>query len=142
MPYEYLEDIATADVCFVAWGESREAMFISAAEAAMNVMVEDLDAIEPKEQHHLEVNAESLEMLLFEFLQQLIYLKDAEQLLLRVQEVVIRENEVFSLAARACGEKLDMHKHHLNADVKAVTLHRFRVEEAKRGWEATVVLDI
>jgi SHS2 domain-containing protein len=117
-------------------------MFRSAAEAAMNVMVEDLDAIEPREQRRLDIEAESLEMLLFEFLQQLIYLKDAELLLLRVREVTIREDGGFALRAEAYGEPLDMHKHALNADVKAVTLHRFRVAQTERGWEATVVLDI
>jgi SHS2 domain-containing protein len=142
MPYEYLEDIATADVCYVAWGETREAMFRSAAEAALNVMVEDLDAIEPEEHRRLDVEAESLEMLLFEFLQQLIFIKDAEMLLLRVREIAIHANGGFSLRAEAYGETLDMHKHPLNADVKAVTLHRFRVGETERGWEATVVLDI
>jgi SHS2 domain-containing protein len=47
----------------------------------------------------------------------------------------------FSLTAAAWGETIDPSRHELLVDVKAVTLHRFRVEKASRGWEATVILD-
>jgi SHS2 domain-containing protein len=40
------------------------------------------------------------------------------------------------------GEELDMNRHDLVVDVKAVTLHQFRVEKTDRGWEAFVILDI
>jgi SHS2 domain-containing protein len=46
------------------------------------------------------------------------------------------------LEAEARGEPLDPARHRLLADVKAVTLHRLRVERTVRGWEASVVLDI
>ncbi|HEX2244494.1 MAG TPA: archease, partial [Gammaproteobacteria bacterium] len=46
MPYEYLDDIA-ADIAFKAWHEKLEQTFMNAAEATMNVMVEELDAIQP-----------------------------------------------------------------------------------------------
>ncbi len=49
MPFRFLEDIATADVAFEAWGDSKEAMFTAAADAAMNVMVDELDSIEDRE---------------------------------------------------------------------------------------------
>ena len=68
---------------------------------------------------------------------------DAEQLLLRVSEVVItQEAGVLGLTAEAAGEKIDPKRHDLNADVKAVTLHRFRIRNEPDGWTATVVLDI
>ena len=37
-----LEDLAAADVAFQAWGTNLEETFIAAADATMNVMVEDL----------------------------------------------------------------------------------------------------
>ena len=53
MPYRYLEDIATADVAFEAWGDTLEEMFVAAADATMNVMVSDLDTIAPVEKRPL-----------------------------------------------------------------------------------------
>ena len=40
------------------------------------------------------------------------------------------------------GEKLDLRGLSLNADVKAVTMHRFAVRKTGGGYEAEVVLDI
>lgn len=143
MPYQFLEDIATADVAFKAWGKTREEMFAAAAEATMNVMVEDLSTISPQEKRTLSVEAENLEMLLFQFLQELIYYKDAERLLLCVSQVTFKKHDThWHLIAEARGEVLDPLKHPLNVDVKAVTMHLFRVHRIPQGWEATVVLDI
>lgn len=143
MPYEFLDEIATADVAFLASGGSREELFVAAADATMNVMVGDLNTISRNDRRTLRVEADALDMLLFELLQELIYYKDAERLLLRVPRVEIDEKGgLFTLSAEAYGEELDPVKHDLIVDVKAVTLHRYRVEETPRGWEATVILDI
>ncbi|MBN1868973.1 MAG: archease [Candidatus Omnitrophica bacterium] len=143
MPYRYLEDVATADIAFEAWGETLEQMFKASADATINVMVEDLDAIAPSERKVLSFEDETLDMLLFQFLQELIFYKDAENLLLRVEGLSIsKENNRFVCTAEARGEKADAEKHAFNVDIKAITLHRFGVKETARGWEATVVLDI
>jgi len=82
-------------------------------------------------------------MLLFNFLQELIYFKDPEELLLRVRVVDIsKEDDAYVLSGEGKGENLNPEKHQLNADVKAVTLHLFKVELTPEGWHATVVLDI
>lgn len=81
-------------------------------------------------------------MLLFQFLQELLFFKDAEQLLLRVSEIRIENQNAFhKLTAEAYGERINPDKHELLVDVKAVTLHRFTVGQTPRGWEATVILD-
>lgn len=143
MPYQYLEDIATADVAFEARGDTVEDMFVAAADATMNVMVEDLNTIADRQRRIIHVEADAVDMLLFQLLQELIYYKDAERLLLRVPEVHIqRQNHHFKLSAEAYGEELNSDQHELLVDVKAVTLHRFQVEQTESGWRAMVILDI
>jgi len=143
MPFRYLDDIATADVAFEAWGATLREMFVAAADATMNVMVADLSTIAEKEYRSLQVDAKTLDMLLFDFLQELIFYKDAYQLLLRCAEVHFkRKGNLLILQAEAYGELLNPAKHDLVVDVKAVTLHRYKVEKTSRGWEATVILDI
>lgn len=143
MPFAYVDDIATADVAFKAWGRTAEELFVSAADALMNVMVTDLAAIVPRQNRPVAVSAEDHEMLLFELLQELIFYKDAEMLLLRVSDVRIsKEDGQLQLTANARGEAIDVHRHEMGVDVKAVTLHRYRVEETNHGWEAMVILDI
>lgn len=141
--YRYLDDIATADVAFVAWGESLEDLCKAVADATINVMVNDLNTIEPREKREIRLDADAADMLLFELMQELIFYKDAEQLLLRLLDVRIEERDGhLHLVAQAAGERLDPGKHDLVVDVKAVTLHRYRVEPSSRGWEATVILDV
>jgi len=72
MPYHYLEDIGTADIAFEATGRDLPELFIAAADATMNVMIDNLDAIESRETRQIELSNDSIEMLLFDFLQELI----------------------------------------------------------------------
>lgn len=143
MPFQYLEDVATADVAFRARGRTLEEMFMAAAEATTNTMVEDLASIDPVRTKTLVVESDSIEMLLFELLQEIIFLKDAERLLLRISGLTIHSRDgVFTLTASAFGEEIDADKHALGVDVKAVTFHRYRVESFDEGWEAEIILDI
>ena len=143
MPYEFLEDVATADIAFRAWGEGLEETFAAAADATINVMVEELDSVQAREERDLKLQNDALDMLLFDFLQELIYYKDCERLLLRVPQIQIeKKDNRYLLQATARGERLDPDRHRTRVDVKAVTLHRFRLEKTDRGWEASVILDI
>ena len=143
MPYKFLEEIGTADIAFEATGRDLPELFMAAADATMNVMIDNLDAIEPRETRHIELVNDKLDMLLFDFLQEFVYFKDAERLLLRVRYVRIEERDgKHFLKAEAAGEPLDSARHHQRADVKAVTLHDFSVEKQDDGWKATVLLDI
>lgn len=143
MSYRFLEDIAIADVAFEATGKSREEMFIACADALLNVMMADITALRMVEKIDFRLENEALDMLLFNFLGELIFYKDARLLLLRARSVIISQvGEHFVLNTEACGERLDPARHQLIVDVKAVTLHRFRVEKTEEGWRAEVVLDI
>jgi SHS2 domain-containing protein len=143
MPYRYLPDIAIADVAFEAWADSLEGLFRAAAEATMHVMVGDLETIAQRETRVLLAEETEIDMLLFQLLQELIFFKDAQKLLLRIKDIEIRRLDGnYLLKAVAYGEELDPARHDLVVDVKAVTLHRFRVEHTPQRWEATVILDI
>jgi len=143
MPYRYLEDVAIADVAFEARGATLEELFKAAADATVNLMVADLGTITSHEKRTIELEDDSLDLLLFNFLQELIFYKDAQKLLLRVREIRIeRSDGSFKLRAEAHGEELNPAKHELGVDVKAVTLHRFQVQETPEGWQANVILDV
>jgi SHS2 domain-containing protein len=143
MPYDYLEDIGTADIAFEATGRDLPELFTAAADATMNVMIDNLEAIEPRETRRIALKNDAIDMLLFDFLQELIYFKDADRLLLRVRKAQIdQKDEEYFLKAKVAGERLDDARHHQRADVKAVTLHQFQVEQTDSGWKTTVILDI
>ncbi|HEY9612190.1 archease [Allocoleopsis sp.] len=143
MSYEFLEDIAIADIAFRAWGENLEALFIAAGDATLNAMIDNPEAIALKETRTFSLQNDELDMLLFNFLQEFVYYKDSELLLLRAQQVHIEQkNGEYHLTAVTQGEMLDCDRHEQRVDVKAVTLHRFQVEKTDDGWTALVILDI
>ena len=143
MPYRYLEEIGTADIAFEATGRHLPELFSEAADATTNVMIDNIEAIQPRQTRQIELSNDKLDMLLFDLLQELIFLKDAERLLLRIREVQIDDRaEMYLVKATAEGETLDVERHHQRADVKAVTLHDFSVKRTEGGWKARVLLDI
>lgn len=143
MPYKYLEETAIADIAFEARGKTLSELFQSAADATTNVMVEDLDSIEMKESRAFKEQNKELDLLLFDFLQEIIYYKDSEQLMLKAPVVnIVEKGGIFFLSTTFKGELLNPQKHEQRVDVKAVTLHQFSVEKDSEGWRAHVILDI
>jgi len=146
VPWRYLDDRAIAEVAFSATGETLEELFHSSVDALVNAMVFDLFSIAPREEREIQLYADGIEMLLFELLQWVIISKATEGLLMRVESVRIANGSgnavsAASLSAVLIGERIDPMKHKLAADVKAVSLYRYRVEPVQDGWEAEVVLD-
>jgi SHS2 domain-containing protein len=143
MLYEFLEDIATADIAFRATGKDLQEVFKAAGDATINTMIEDLDSIEPKETRTFSLENDELDLLLFNFLQELVYYKDSELLLLRASQIEFEEKDgKYQLSAVVQGETLDRDRHQQRVDVKAVTLHLFQLEKSNDGWTAMVILDI
>ncbi len=143
MPYKFLEGLTVADVAFEATGKTLKELFQSAADATTETMVRDLSSVKQTVKKKFEVEAENVEMLLYKFLQEIIFYKDAEMLLFSKYELdFIPQKKRWKLIALVHGEKLDMNKHELIVDVKAVTLHKYSVEEGSNGWRAQVILDI
>lgn len=143
MPYRYLEDIAIADSAFEAWGKTLGEMIVAASDATLNVMVDNLESIGFRETRIQQFEDPQLDMLLFQVLQEIIFFKDAEKLLLRARKVrVLEEAGLWKASIEYQGESIDTGRHELIVDVKAVTLHRLQVEKKDGVWTATVVVDV
>ncbi|GFO57434.1 archease [Geomonas sp. Red276] len=143
MPYEYRGDIAAADIAFNAWGRTLEELFTDAAKATLQVMMEDPDEIRPSVKIDVELEQTSEEMLLFDFLNELIFYKDARRLfLLPTRLAIAATGNGFKVSGILEGEQIDPKRHRVQTDVKAVTMLRFSLEKVDKGWRCTVVLDV
>jgi len=141
--YCYRDDIAIADAAFDAWADSPEELFRAAVEATTGVMIDNPSSISCVQRINISLESPDIEMLLFRLLDEIVYYKDAESLLLLASHLLIKHSgEDWALEGELEGEKIDPSKHDMVVDVKAVTLHRFSVMESEGGWKATVVLDI
>ena len=142
MPYRFVEGVAIADVTFEATGKTLEELFESAGKAVTNSMVSDLATVEQKITKEFTLKAENEEKLLHDFLQEIIFYKDAETLLFSGYSLKIKKDNGYSLEVTLKGEHLDMKKHDLIVDVKAVSWHMFKLEKTEKGWEALAILDV
>ena len=142
-PHEFLEDAPPADVGFRAWGDTLDDCFRAAAEATLASMVANPSSVGRSERREVSVGHGEIELALVAFLEELVYHKDAEGLLLRAAEVHVEEHHRrWDVRAVLEGERIDPARHDLAGDVKAVTVHRLKVERTAAGWQATVVLDV
>lgn len=140
MPYRFLPDVALADIAFEAESPTIDGLFEDCARALSEIMV-DPKTLRRGVVKRFKVDAEDLDRLLYDFLTELIILKDVDSLLLG--EIVVDVNKAgTSLTATAKGEPIDRKRQTLRNDVKAVTMHMFGVKREGDTWKATVVLDI
>lgn len=143
MSYRYLEDVAIADLAFEARGATLADAFASAVEATLGVMIEDPQSVGRELRREFSVQDDSADLLLFQLLQEVVYCKDAEQVLFHCpMPRVDREGSMWYLSAELVGERMDPVRHTLLLDVKAVTLHMLSVQPVGEEWVARVVLDV
>ncbi len=139
--FKFLEKIAVADIAFEAQGKTLNSLFVNCAKATFETMA-DLKTVTPRHTEKVNLENKTLPDLLFDWLAELIYLKDYKAMIFKDFSVKITQNENYKLTAEVKGEAIDQQKHQLRADVKAVTYHMLEVKKSKGIWKAKVILDI
>jgi SHS2 domain-containing protein len=140
MPYEFFDH--TGDIGVSLTGRTVDELFASAA-AAFTDSVTPLEGVEPRRPEELDVAAPELDLLLVDFLSELLYRFDTRNWLTREAQVEIRERDGgWELQGTLVGEKHDAARHPVRVLVKAVTYHQLQVIERQGTWSAKVVFDI
>lgn len=141
MKYKFFEDVAIADICFEAYGKDLCELFENSALALESVMV-DLNSLRRIIKRVIVFKKKTLKDLLFAFLEELVFLKDAEQLLFCwVKCEVIKKGHFWELKSFLEGQNLG-ERVKLGVDVKAVTRHLYTVGKKDNLYFSRVVLDI
>lgn len=133
--YEFFEH--TADVGIRAWGPTLEVAFAEAAKGLVADMVEVAEA-KPAGEAHLEVEAESMERLLYRFLEEVLFLFETR--LWVIAEVDVTFEEGPRLKAHLRGEAYESARHGHVHEIKAITFHDLEVR--RDPPEVRVIVDI
>jgi SHS2 domain-containing protein len=133
--FEFLEH--TADLKFRAFGKNKEKVFENCAVAYSSVISRG-KKIEEKVMKKIIVKGKDIESLLYNFLEELIFLLDSKSFVVSMTKVKIGKGKLY---AQLWGDIAGNYK---GLDhVKAVTYSEMYVKEVKKGkWEAQVVLDV
>ena len=138
--HRFLEDIAIADIAFEARGETPEDLLLAAADALI-ATIADPATIQPRRECAIQLTGLDLSELLFAWLSELVFLKDAETMVFCDTDVTVLEGTPWELSGHVRGDSVQ-DNHLLGSDVKAVTKHMYDVSHNGNEWVARVVLDI
>lgn len=142
--FRFLDDIALADTAFEATGDSPSELFQGATLALIEAMVEP-KTVNSAWSQIFEKSDPDLPTLLFDWLSEIVYLKDAHGLVFREVLTTVAQDPAtgaWTLDATLVGEEIDQARHELRGDVKAVTKHMYDVRQQDGRWKARVVLDV
>jgi SHS2 domain-containing protein len=128
----------TADVGIAAYGADMSQAFANAARALFSLITE-LDDVAEVLHRDVELTAPDQESLLVEWLNELIYLFDTENIIFKRFDITQLNHT--QLKARSYGEKVDKSKHKLKTGVKAATYHMLKVDKDD-GCQVQVLFDI
>jgi len=129
----------TADIGVKAYGKTLSEAYENVAKAMFDIIT-DSSEIESVGQYDIKLEAPDLEQLLVDWLSELLFLNSAKNLVFGFFKVYLDEKN-HSLTATVFGEKYNISKHKIGAEVKAVTYHMLEVKN-KKPFHVQVLFDI
>jgi SHS2 domain-containing protein len=135
MKYKFLKH--TADIKFQSYGKTLEQAFENAALAMFNSMYKK--KVEAKKKKKISVEGRDLESLLYNFLEELLFLLDTENLFLSKVKIKI-DKEKLKLNGEVIGD--DASNYSIGLDVKAITYNQMFVKKQKNKYTCQVILDV
>ena len=128
----------TADAKFQAYGKTLPESFSNAALAMMSIMV-DYETVENVITKEITTKGNDEMAILYNFLEELLFLLDTEGFLLhKVEEISIDNGK---LSATVVGDT-DIDRYELLGEVKAVTYNEMEIVEKKDDVMVQVVVDL
>jgi SHS2 domain-containing protein len=136
-PFEVINH--TADIGIVAYGADIKQLFANAALGLFNLMA-DLDNLKENTKREIEMSAEDAEVLLIEWLNELIYISEVEHIIFKKFE--INELSNTQLKAMCFGEKIKPGQHRLKREIKAATYHMLQLNKKDGSYKVQIIFDI
>ena len=129
----------TADIGLIVYGDDLKALFENAGEAFF-YLITDLRKVKRRIERRINIRGESLERPMVDWLSELLYFHDVDNLLFKGFKVESVGED--GLKAVAKGEPFQEGVHVIKTEVKAVTYHQIEVRQKNGRWRAQVILDL
>ena len=141
--FHFLDDVATADLAFDAFGDSLQELFQGATWAVIEALA-DPTTVGSTWLQTIERTDENPAELLFDWLSDLVYWKDAAGVVFSRSELTLtrQDHGCWKLRGVLYGEPVNGSTQTLRADVKGITKHLYEVKQEDMRWHARVVVDV
>jgi SHS2 domain-containing protein len=124
-----------SDVGIIAYGKSREEIFENAAYGMFSLMA-DLEKVEPRQKLAIKAEADDIEALLINWLNELIFHEDTDKMIFKEFKVTKLTGKL--LEATVSGERIDLKRHSFSRPIKAATYNQLEIG----ADHARVVFDV
>ena len=91
----------------------------------------DNSKIEEKEERNIVVMGKDLNYLLYNWLEDLIYLIITEGFAIKKLNITVEKNEEYAISAQIFGEDIDIKKHGFKVEIKSPTFHEMEIKQEK-----------
>lgn len=135
--YEVFEH--TADVGLRVQADSLDALMVDAARGLFSLIVTNLDQVKAVQEKAVRIEGNEPDYLLFDWLNELLYTFEVEHMLFSEFAVCVVAG---GLTATCCGETMQLDRHEMDHEVKAITYHGLKVQQVDDGWIAELIVDI
>jgi len=140
--YEILDNITSADIAVSVKADNLNELFMKSGIALVSEMTDEPDLIREREKRSGTLNHQELELLFFQFLNEILFYKDAEGLILKPAYVDIKtEAGEYLCNYLLAGEKIDESLCGFRIDIKGVSLHHLKIEEEGGIFKGIAVFD-
>ena len=142
--FRILEEVALADVAYEAWGDSPQELFEWASQGLIETMVTP-SSVTDSWRRDLHLEERDIQELLFEWLSQMVYVKDAEGVVFQTVHCHVwndPQRDLWQVRGTLIGARIDSRTQELQSDVKAITRHLYEVKQQADRWVVTIVLDV
>ena len=139
MTYSYPEGGPTADLLVEATGRTLGEAFAQITLGMFNMMT-PLEGIREQEEFTLSAEGRDLESLLFNLMDEFLYINDTEFLVPKRVHVTV-DHENLTAVAVCQGERFSAETHEVGIQIKAVTYHMMEIRETPEGWYVRMVFD-
>ncbi|NQS99563.1 MAG: archease [Candidatus Omnitrophica bacterium] len=129
----------TADIGLCAYGKDLKQLFVNAAVGCSEILAE-LKNVQAQRKLKIKLTAPNIEELFLSWLRELLYQFNGKEIILK--EFSIDKLTDQELSAEVKGEKIDLSKHALKKEIKAVTYHALQVKQVKGVWQGQVIFDV
>jgi len=129
----------TADLGLRVRASTLEELLAEAARGLLAMLVANPEAVRPLQARTITLAAGEPAYLVFDWLNELLYRFETDKILFSAFELRLSGNE---LIADCRGEAMDISRHQMDHEVKAITYHCLQVKQMSNGWHAELIVDI
>ena len=137
MTYKVIDH--TADVCVRVSAKSLKDLLKNAAKAMMRIITNP-EKVKPMKSIKMSVKGDNKEEVLVKWLQEILYKVEVKKMLFKDFEILDINDKYVS--GKAYGENIDLKRHDLLHQIKAITHHNLTIKKAKDKLTVDIVFDI